>query len=291
MLKSIARGTLFDGKIDCYVVDDGGVHRHMIGVAGIKEGIGARGNMSLQQYLSGIPKRYEHLAHTECVEVSLEGGGVAKCYTAEHFSEVVSAYSDMLINGELHHSRVEMGKTAYRTGRAYQTLGIIAHIENATGYHLQRAKGDLEDTLLKLISWTPCEWDLCWDSETVKEICQLYRWEYDGKQIPHQFRMIVYMCYGIMVGEEVRDLLLEASKDSEHGARMHQHIKPELREGLKNMVRTAGRLAHQSATPEEWKRRVRDYFGKGIKPPARPVKKKGAIQSVMEFFSPVRRAG
>lgn len=272
-MKCIRRGHLFGGKIDCYIVDDGGRIRRMIGVGGILQGISApadKGN--LVRYLGRLPTRFQYLAYTPETVVSLEKGGQAKCYDAEHFSDVIAAYAESFINGELHPMQNDMGRSAAKMALAYQKLGLIAHIDEATGYQAERPTDDLDIAVARFISQEPYDWERLWDPETVTAICELYGWKQDGQKIPHQMRSIMEMIYRLAMGNTIVNELQIISPDPSFPTLQHRHIHPEHKPRLKGIIRNCALLAKHSATPDEWKRRIRqELSGSSVVRRAKPA--------------------
>jgi hypothetical protein len=256
-VKCIKRGHLFGGKIDCYIVDDGGRIRRMIGSSGIMAAIGSPGSGGLQRYLGRLPSRFIHLSNRPAIELSLPEGGMAKCYDAEHFSDVITAYAESFINGELHPAQNDMGRTAAKMALAYQKLGLIAHIDEATGYQSERAADDLDVAVSRFISQEPYDWELLWEPETVTAICDLYGWRQDGNRIPPQMKSIMEMIYRLALGNTIVNELQIISPNPNFDTLQHRHIHPEHKPKLKAIIRNCSLLAKHSATPDEWKRKIR----------------------------------
>lgn len=264
MLKAIRRGTLF-GNIDCYIVDDNGTHRRMIGVGGVRQALQAHGKGNLDRYLSRLPSEYSYLLAPPAVEVSVakEGGGgtVAKCYDAEYVSDVIAAYAEAFANGSLHPSQREMGAAAVKTSLAYQKLGIISHIDEATGYQFQRDKNELEETIKRIINYQPSTWSELWEADDVRPICELYGWSYTGGgKIPKQMTSLMDMIYRKGFGDVVINEIQRINPEPHHGSNHHQYFTPESRVAAKAIIRQSSDLARQSASPHEWRGRLDLHF-------------------------------
>lgn len=85
MIKAIARGKLFGGNVDCFVLED---ERRVIAVGGVTKAVGAHGNASLAQYIGKLPSRYQALASPTVFEIAIPGGGVARCHDAEYLLQL-----------------------------------------------------------------------------------------------------------------------------------------------------------------------------------------------------------
>lgn len=104
--KAIASGALFDGRMDCYILNDG---RRVVSqrgeVAALTRLTSGSKHGDLDRFLSRLPNEYKHLASGSKVEfeVPLEGGG-ARVALGREACDVVDhlrAYADSLVAGKL----------------------------------------------------------------------------------------------------------------------------------------------------------------------------------------------
>lgn len=124
-LRAPYEGKLFDGLLDCYVLEDG---RHLVSQRGVVRALtnGGRDRGDLGTYLERLPSRFAGLTAAAEVEFSLPGGGVAKGREAMWFVDLLKAYDEADDAGELH-PRANPSTTTRNRDGARAGAAVRAH--------------------------------------------------------------------------------------------------------------------------------------------------------------------
>lgn len=106
------------------------------------------------------------------------GGNIALGYKAELLPEVCNVYLDALEAGVLRGRQKEIAKKCKVLQRAFASVGIIALIDEATGYQADRAIDALNQILQAYISEELRPWTSKFPNEFFKQLYRLRRWDY-----------------------------------------------------------------------------------------------------------------
>lgn len=87
------------------------------------------------------------------------GGSVALGYDAETLQSIVRAVSKAYLTGKLQKQQEAIGKNAERLDDAFSKIGLIALIDEATGYQYDREKQELQKILKLYISEELLPWE------------------------------------------------------------------------------------------------------------------------------------
>lgn len=169
--KALHVGTLFDGLLDCYVLDD---ERRVVSQRGVIRALtGGAEAGNIDRYLRRLPSRFADLATGPEIEISRPGGGVAKARDAAWLVDLLRAYDEAADAGELHPTQVHLALNARRILRALAGVAIVALIDEATGYEKLRRAAELSFTFRALLLESHTEWNLMWPTEFVAAVCAL----------------------------------------------------------------------------------------------------------------------
>jgi hypothetical protein len=225
--KATHTGTLFDGLLDCYVLDD---ERRMItnrGTVQLLNGSGAEGG-NLGRYTGRLPQKYSHLAAGPEIEFSLPGGRKAKGHEATWLVDLLKAYDEADDEGLLHHTQRGLAKNARRVLRALAGVGIIALIDEATEYQRVRDVENLSFTFRAILLDRYADWDLMWTPDFVEQMCRLHRQPFDGTQ-PRFIASTYEKLYRLILTDEVYEELKRRNPEPSFGTNHHQWLTPEAR--------------------------------------------------------------
>ncbi len=260
------RGEIFDGALDCYVLDD---DRRVVSQAGVvrllteKPGESVaveRGNLG--RYLGRLPSRYAALATRPTVEFSPPGGGVAKGVDATTIVDILRAYDEADDTGSLLPSQRHLARNARRVLRALAGVGIVALIDEATGFQAQREAAALSFTYRAILLDSACGWDLMWPAEFVHAICRLHGVEWIGGVHPQWLTSTYEKLYEEILGKEVCAELKTRNPRPKYGTNHHQWLTPEAREVVRKQIPILIAIAEQCANKEEFWARVEHRYSK-----------------------------
>jgi len=183
MRRATHEGSLTLGDIPCAVLDDG---TRVISQRGFARALGAskpgsmtrRGAGQLPSILTSkslkpfIDKELEETA-TPIPFTPLQGGRVALGIRADVIPKLCDVWLKARDEGKLRHNQIEIAKRADLLMRGLATVGIIALIDEATGYQYDRPRRDLEEQLKRFLSENLRRWVRTFPADYFKELCRL----------------------------------------------------------------------------------------------------------------------
>lgn len=258
--KATHTGTLFDGLLDCYVLAD---ERRVVSRRGMAKALsGAHGSTNLTQYLDRIPGGSAALAACTVFEFSLPGGGVATGIEASVVPDLLQLYVDALGAGSLHSQQLPVAARAAKMLGALAKIGIIALVDEATGYQLQRAAAELSFTFRALLLESKAQWDLMWPVDFVESVCRLHGERFEGGPQPRFLASTYEKLYHLILGEEVCAELKRRNPSPHFGTNHHQWLSPEAREVVKRQIPILIAYADTCGSKDEFWARVEHKYAK-----------------------------
>lgn len=256
--------TLGDQPIDVYVLDtgarvislraalkvltgvDGGVLEDYIGVKALKSFINSDLVLeeSVEFYIPGTQFR---------------GRGI----TAEQFEAILSGYVKALHAGALTTDRQrQIAITCAILSTAFLKIGIIAQIDEATGYQYERAHDELQIKLRAFISEELRDWDKTFPDELWEQFGRLTRWKGPLHSRPKWWGHLVMDLVYNALDPDIAKYLRENKPKPYHGRNYHQWFTEDV--GLKHLIphiyKVIG-IATQCQDIRELKERVAAEFG------------------------------
>ena len=229
---------LLDAEIPCYVLSDG---RRVLTQQGFlvalgrsrtaKGGTGAAGSVdNPPAFLSAnnlkplISK--EIVASTTPIEFRLPGGGKAFGYSAELLPKVCGIYLEARDRGLLLPSQTRMAKQADMLVRGLAETGIVALVDEATGYQEVRARDALQAFLDRFLRKELAAWVKTFPDEFFQEMFRLKGWEWKGTSkrpgvVGHYINDLIYDRLGPGVLEELQ----RKNPSDGHGRRKGKHTQ------------------------------------------------------------------
>ena len=159
--------------------------------------------------------------------------------------------------------------------RAFAKVGIIALIDEATGYQYEREQKELQAILKTLISDEILQWQQAFHLNFYKEIFRLWGVPFTEQNIKRKPQFIGKLTNELVYknlpkGTVVLSKLKEKTPKTQAGNykyRLHQSLTPEAgREALKKVIYSIETLANISDTKAKFKSLVQDRFGQKIIP-------------------------
>lgn len=176
-------------EIPCYVLDDGRrvlVQRGLQGGLGMSEGggkSGARKIVQLLQQLAGKEIDINDLiarANSPIKFVPPHGGNQAFGYEATILPDLCAVFIEAGRKGVLHKRSEHYAERAALLQHAFATVGIIALVDEATGYQGFRPQDALQAFLEKVISKELAAWVKRFPDEFYENIYKLKGWQWPG---------------------------------------------------------------------------------------------------------------
>lgn len=266
--KAIATGTLMHIGInaDCYVLSNGirvlsqrGIVRAI--TAKNPDGSGGRESGNLDPYIKGLPND-SRLFEAGVVEFNLTTHGVALGRSAEWFIDLLKSYKSAWRDGDLHSSRVALAKTADSMLDACAAVGLVALIDEATGYEHIRKHGDLARLFDRLLLMQAAKWSRMWPADTIASLCKTYRIEYEGHGAPAPLMGVIGWIYKTILGSDVHGEVKRRNPRRPDREKHHQYFQPQLRELMAGDLVIVKAFSDQSRGREEFRARLLSHYRK-----------------------------
>jgi len=220
-----------DLEIPCYVLDDG---RRMITQTGMVLALGmSRGSATkgggdrIANFLSTkslFPYVSNDLSEVIMNPIRFKAHGTwAYGYEATNLADVCDLVLKARQNGKLNHQQEHVAIQCEILVRAFAKVGIVALVDEATGYQEIRDREALQKILEQYISQELIKWVSTFPLEFYKQIFRLKGWSWNDGKMPgivgHYTNDLVYARLAPGVLEELRKL----NPPSEKGYRKHRH--------------------------------------------------------------------
>lgn len=175
----------------------------------------------------------------------LHGGRSAFGYEATLLPEICEVLLDAEKSGSL--KNLAHAKMAEILIRGFARLGIIALVDEATGYQSNRARNALEKILNEFISKELQKWTKTFPDEYYQEIFRLNNWAYPLTEKHKKPRLVGKYTKNIIYDRLAPGVLKELERKNplnEKGRRKHTHHQhlsedighPKLREQISNII-------------------------------------------------------
>ena len=178
-------------KIECYVMDN---KERVLSLRGAARSIGIKGNgsqalprnlssMWIAPYLSENLKEWLNIAKNNELPIYRANKGVQfQPFEASLFVDLCKAYVDALHDGVLKTEiQRRTAERMYIIMTAFAKVGLIAVIDEVTGYQDERDRNELQAILEKFVSEEMLPWAKRFPDEFYKQMFRLKGWEYKGK--------------------------------------------------------------------------------------------------------------
>ena len=257
--------SLGDKPVDCYVLDD---KNRVISMRATVKAIANDDNgdllkyvgvKSLQPYIdsAGISSRF--------VEFTIPGNpNKAKGITAETFLDICSAYVSALTSGApLTEKQRGIAINCSILLSACAKTGLIALIDEATGYQYEREEDALQVKIRAFISEELRAWEKTFPDELWEEFGRLTHWQGSLQQRPKYWgKLVLELIYDAM-DPDVAKYLKENKPKPRHELNYHQWLSEDL--GVKALTPHLNQvigIAKTCNTMEELRHKVALYYGK-----------------------------
>ena len=174
------------------------------------------------------------------------GGKLAVGYEATVLTEICDVLLDARKNGNLTDKQLQIADQCEMLARAFAKVGIIALVDEATGYQEVRHREALQALLDRYLSEEKAKWAKTFPDEFYKEIFRLRGWDYNPKSVKrpgvvgHLTNDIVYS----RIQPGILNKLNEINPTDTRGNRKDKHHQfftedygiPELKQHILNLI-------------------------------------------------------
>ncbi|ALN73521.1 P63C domain-containing protein [Aureimonas sp. AU20] len=182
------------GDIDlpCYVLDD---ERRVLSASGVQTGMAIAQGGSMKKGLSRLElfiggKIISSFVSNELRErvqnpilFRTPANGKAYGYEAEVLVELCEAVLAARQAGKLQAQQQPIAQQCEILMRGFARVGIVALVDEATGYETVRKRGELHSILEKYIAKELLPWSKRFPDSFYEEIFRLHKWRYDPKSV------------------------------------------------------------------------------------------------------------
>lgn len=260
LVKVSHRGTLFGAE--CLVLEDG---RRGFSLRGANAAIstGARGS-DFARLFARLANENEALPPAPDEKIQ-DGPRRAVFVSAEVFCGVLETLSARRDEGVLRKDQEHLGKKANTILRALARVGLVALIDEATGYQATREVAALRHLADYWIRDEPDAWTMRFTPSLVQALAPLYGIQWRSGPHPLALRTPNRMIYEFIFGPELTAALAAAKTDK---VRLHQMLMEQGQRILETELPKVELLASQAGSKAEfWARMRTRYRGESLQLP------------------------
>lgn len=261
--------------VQCYVMDNG---ERVLSLRGSSRAIGLVGGGStamvrslsarwIAPYLSEELKAWLSLAaRNELPDYISDKGTKFSPIGATTFMDVCKAYADAMMSEprELTDKQREIAERAYAIMVAFAKVGLVAIIDEVTGYQDDRDRTELQKILEKYISAELMPWTKRFPDEFYKQMFRLKGWEYKGKaKSPLVGKLTNEFVYNYLPEGVLQELRAKNPKNSSghRKDRHHQYLADTGAKHLDNLLQQEMALMKASDDWDEFVRLFKKSMG------------------------------
>ncbi|MCC8995364.1 MAG: P63C domain-containing protein [Candidatus Contendobacter sp.] len=256
---------LGDTSVDCYVLD---TKERVISLRATVKSLSGKEHSDLGGYLSvNALKPYinKYLPTVETIEFSIPGTPLrAKGITAEKFLDICSMYVQAFSDDALN---TDTQKTiAIRCSillASCAKVGLIALIDEATGYQKEREDDALQVKLRAFIAEELREWEKTFPDELWEEFGRLSNWKGQLHSRPKWWGKLVLELIYDALDPDIAKHLKANKPPPRHGQNYHQWLTEDI--GLKSLITHIHQvigIAKTCNNMDELREKVAHYYNK-----------------------------
>lgn len=249
-----------DFTFECHVLSDGRrvlTQREVVRVIS-----GGRESSNLARYLERVPVFTEDYLADRVIPFRV-GPGVAHGYEATLLIEICEGYLTARAEKLLKPSQQRIAQIAEVVVRACAKVGIIALVDEATGYQELRAKQALRIKLQALIADDMQEWAKTFPEDFWIQLARLEGTRYSPRHRPLRWGRYVMMFVYDTIDEDLGRRLREINPNPRHRQNHHQWLKEFGKEKLNAQIWQTVAIMKTCEDMDQFKRRFSKVFNKG----------------------------
>ncbi len=258
---SLLLGSLQIGDVtfECHVLSN---HRRVLKQREVVRLIsGGRESGNLNRYLGRNPLYKADMLTGRTVEFKIPGvPGTAIGYDAELLVEICELYLDARAQQKLMDSQQKLATMAEIIVRACAKVGIIALIDEATGYQEIRERRALQLKLQAFIAEDMQDWARMFPEEFWFELARLEGVRYSGRNRPMRWGKYVMAFVYDSIDPDVGRELRRINPNPQHGRNHHQWLKEFGRERVNIRIHEAIAIMKLCDDMNEFKRKFARVF-------------------------------
>jgi len=253
-------------EVSCYVLDNG---ERLISRAGATEVLTNNqggGNLESYIYVNALEKHMPTELSGQLIEFNLEHvvNRTVRGMSAETFLDICTAYVSAFRDGALATERQkEIALQAAFVLASCSKVGLIALIDEATGYQYEREEDALQIKLRLFLAEEMRKWEKTFPDELWKEFGRLTNWKGNAHQRPKYWGKLVNELVYNYLDPDVYEWLKANVPKPRHGRNYHLWLSEQY--GLKKLVEHLWMLVGMGSACRnmaELRRRMAEKYGK-----------------------------
>src|SRR3989344_1106680 len=262
-------GTLEIGnsELPCYVLDDG---TRVFSTTGMLVSLGFKSNVNAREVLTAraikpYSDRGKDARGLKLIEFDAGGYGKAIGYDVEQFMDVCQAFSKAQDAGvKLTPRQLTASKRANMLLRATSKVGIIALVDEATGYQHVRQEQELQFKLKLFLAEEMRGWEKTFPDKLWIELARLTDWHGEPtKNRPRYWGYLVMELIYRYLDPDVAEYLKDNKPKPRKGQNYHQWFTEDY--GVRKLVEHINQvigMAQACDTIDELKKKMKHVYGK-----------------------------
>lgn len=283
-MKVVAHGVLELGPrlVECFVFEDG---RRALGTANVESLVGANGGRHFQErfaklleetpaakpVVSGMrnavkslnSKGKEPAAKLKTIEFTHPVNGQrAFAYDTDGVLFILQTYATAFRSGKLRKNQEHLGAAATDVLLACAGTGLVALVDEATGYQTTRAPDYLQQRMALYLLDNPSKWRRFFAEDLSATICRLYGKPIVAANGARWLAGVWSQLYKMVLGEDVYAELKRRNPEPQHGSNHTQHLTDPAKGVLTKDLEIVHAIAKTSQSRDEfWNRLAVQYRG------------------------------
>lgn len=241
-----------DIEIPCYVLDDG---RRVLSQSGLQAGIGmsksggVQGKQRIVTFIENLESKglQTNELSARCampIEFRVKSGGrTVYGFEADILADICDAVLEANSQGLLITQQKHYAKQCELLVRGFARVGIVALIDEATGYQRDRERDALAKILEAFVAKELQPWVHTFQPDYYEQLCRLRGIGYppQKRNFPSYFGTLTNKIVYDRLAPGLRDELKESALKSKRKGKLHQHLTqeighPKLREHLSSVI-------------------------------------------------------
>lgn len=263
--RSLFPGTLNMGgvEISCHVLDN---RKRVLVQTGVVRALTGTTSGDLKSYLSSLAiSKYINVADITKRTINFKIPGnprQAIGYEATLLVEICDAYLKAREENALPLSQLRLAKQAEIIMRAYAKVGIIALIDEATGYQKVRAENALRLKLQAFIAEDIQEWAKQFPQEFFYELARLENIHYSSRSRPLRWGRYIMTFVYRAIDKDVAKELKRRTPHPHKGENLHQWLQIYGKDKLQAQINQVLGIMKTCKTMDEFRNHFKKIFQK-----------------------------
>lgn len=255
-----------DTSLECHVLNDG---RRVLTAREVVRALrGTRSNPpSIQRYLDALPAYQDGMFDNRTLQFRIPGlPQVATGFEAEVLVEICDMYLSARENETIKAGQMKLAEKAEIILRSCAKTGIVALIDEATGYQEVREKRALQVKLQAFIAEDMQKWVKTFPDEFWHELARLEGIRYSARHRPLRWGNYVLRFVYSAMDPDVAKRLKELNPNPRYQNNLHQYLREFGKDRLHQQLGGVIAVMRQCKDMNEFRRRFAQVFDQRHQP-------------------------